>query len=582
MKKIFVIIMALLISTQGVYGLSSICLAQSLGNTTNNYNNYTNVTYINYFNQSLNTTDNVAFNGVQTGVVNITSNVGLNFINPAVDPWAFKYDDSIAPGTGVMFNGTAGQYQIKYLYNTFFSVDADDGDAYITGDLDMNDNAIHQVENITSDRYIYMNNVGFWDNWGKLCLGYMVNDGTCSSRLEIVGTSGENPFITVTRWDNSKNSGYAWGEKGDMDFYDLYIPLGTDNLRLQNIREASTVFEVNASNSYMCVGCNNADAQLHVEGTTIFKGDMVTEADVISHNVTTAKAQGETFEYWTDNTGNPVINFTWSETADKSPEIRFGDPENTKIGFPENGYFAFINDYTEMWLGTNGDATLYFNYYVGTNEYHGTATNPQDVQYNVDYFRIYGDATNEFMTFSPSVGGNTMPVDFGANTKGLQFDDNKRLDFGSSRDTLSYWDGSNFIINTTAVSNGLAYFTGNVSAEDYIDRTYIYDKSKGYALDYIKDADEYLNAGEINHSEFYGVVEYQVIDFSKPVIVQEENIINVRGKEVTESFNVTTFPYTKTEYGVSSGKERAMMIQAIYELEERVKVLEDKLKASGG
>jgi len=30
------------------------------------------------------------------------------------------------------------------------------------------------------------------------------------------------------------------------------------------------------------------------------------------------------------------------------------------------------------------------------------------------------------------------------------------------------------------------------------------DKSKGSALNYIKDADDYLSNGEIDHKEFYG------------------------------------------------------------------------------
>ena len=69
----------------------------------------------------------------------------------------------------------------------------------------------------------------------------------------------------------------------------------------------------------------------------------------------------------------------FGSNATGGPEIRFGDPENTKVGFPDSDptYFAFINDSTEMWLGNALDPNLYYNFYVGSGVIWGTALNLQ-------------------------------------------------------------------------------------------------------------------------------------------------------------------------------------------------------------
>jgi len=87
---------------------------------------------------------------------------------------------------------------------------------------------------------------------------------------------------------------------------------------------------------------------------------------------------------WTDLNDNMVMEFTYANIGDKDMEIRFGDDENTKIGFPDVGYFAFKNDVTEIRLGTTGDPNIYTNYNVGTGEYHGTPSNEQNVIYYVN------------------------------------------------------------------------------------------------------------------------------------------------------------------------------------------------------
>jgi len=62
---------------------------------------------------------------------------------------------------------------------------------------------------------------------------------------------------------------------------------------------------------------------------------------------------------------NFVKNITLSDPVG---EIQFADPSHSKIGIPDPlfpEYFAFVNDYTDFWLGVSGDERLYLNYYNG-------------------------------------------------------------------------------------------------------------------------------------------------------------------------------------------------------------------------
>jgi hypothetical protein len=97
--------------------------------------------------------------------------------------------------------------------------------------------------------------------------------------------------------------------------------------------------------------------------------------------------------------------------------------------------------------------------------------------------------------------------------------DNDKILLGAGKDASISYDGTNMIFDSSEVGSGLAYFSNNVSATGYITRTETYDKSKGSALDLIKDSSELRDSkGNIKHEEFYGYVEQQVTDYSKPEI----------------------------------------------------------------
>jgi hypothetical protein len=149
--------------------------------------------------------------------------------------------------------------------------------------------------------------------------------------------------------------------------------------------------------------------------------------------------------------------------------------------------------------------------------------------------------------------------------------DNKKLFMGNDEDASIYYDGANLVFDTSEVGGGLAWFSDNVSATGFMTRTQVYDKSQGKALDKIKDASDLKKGDEIDHSEFYGYVEYDVTDFSRPeegVVEEEVCEFDEDGEEVCETVETskTIYPHRKTEEGVDIVSEIELLRQAIYEL----------------
>lgn len=147
----------------------------------------------------------------------------------------------------------------------------------------------------------------------------------------------------------------------------------------------------------------------------------------------------------------------------------------------------------------------------------------------------------------------------------------------------------------------------NISATGFIVRTSIFDKSKN-VWDYIKDSNYYLNKGEIEHKRFYGYAgEFEVIDYSKSEIEQyiseecNEGIYLNSSEEVVEICNIIEnkivcenvtniinnyvnitcfkiikeriiYPHKIIEEGVLLDEEINVLRQAVYELNEKIKV----------
>jgi hypothetical protein len=125
--------------------------------------------------------------------------------------------------------------------------------------------------------------------------------------------------------------------------------------------------------------------------------------------------------------------------------------------------------------------------------------------------------------------GNIILAKNGGNVKIKK--DNSKLYFGAGDNVSIYFDGINLKFDYgTNASKNTAYFTGNISALGYFTRTSVYDKSKGSALDFIKDAEEYKTNGEIDHTKFYGYTTYPVSDLSNPEDVKTEGAVNLNAE----------------------------------------------------
>lgn len=186
---------------------------------------------------------------------------------------------------------------------------------------------------------------------------------------------------------------------------------------------------------------------------------------------------------------------------------------------------------------------------------------------------------------------------------------------------ISVGDGNNLYpleVNSN-VSGVSIWSAGNVSATGYITRTSVFDASKS-AFDYIKDSSAYVDAkGEILHSAFYGYTTYNqtlvdmsyvqdkvvevvkcgnetfpLIDTIKTQEVEAKSLDSVsepvylrdsKGNVLTETRVVcgTTYRVEKTYpksvtlkvEGVELGMEIDVLRQGLYELNERVKLLEN-------
>jgi len=147
------------------------------------------------------------------------------------------------------------------------------------------------------------------------------------------------------------------------------------------------------------------------------------------------------------------------------------------------------------------------------------------------------------------------------------------LTLGAGQNSEIYYDGTNLIFNTNKTGNGLAWFSKNVSATGFMTRTSVFDKSKK-AKDYIKDADEYLSNGVINHSKFYGSSTFEITDYSRPEKeYYDEEVCTVSEENENETSCETNkmerviYPYKTTETGVDLGKEIDVLRQRLSEYE---------------
>lgn len=220
---------------------------------------------------------------------------------------------------------------------------------------------------------------------------------------------------------------------------------------------------------------NNTDGEFEFSDDLNVIGNLDIDGTLIRFDDTAGTNNSRSWMQLHNKDGDNMIEF--GSASNGNPEIRFGDPDNTKVGFPESDpeYFAFINDVSEFWLGNTADPVLYFNYNVGDGEWHGTTTNRQNVDYYVgrsgaDGFTIDGDlsTTDDVILGASSADSLTVNAKLAAD-----------LDFNQ-------FVALKFVVESSSGSFPGGAVEGQFSYRSDLDTLYIYD---GAAWDQINNTD---------------------------------------------------------------------------------------------
>jgi hypothetical protein len=205
------------------------------------------------------TTDVLFFNHGSKFTINVT---GVNpvWTTTSNDVDGLFYNHSLSSVYYSYYGGTIIPYVQNLLNGDITSIgDINAKNINLSGNLSVNN--IESSGNISTTnvslnkivpqggRWVYIGEGFQYDDLnGFICIG---NNSAydCSSILEVVGNPGANPFYTVTRWDNTTNMGFAFGESGGMDLWDLLVPLNSNDLVLSNIRSGGIAFRINATSN---------------------------------------------------------------------------------------------------------------------------------------------------------------------------------------------------------------------------------------------------------------------------------------------------------------------------------------------
>ena len=270
--------------------------------------------------------------------------------------------------------------------------------------------------------------------------------------------------------------------------------------------------------------------------------------------------------------------------------------KGTESGYLRDYRVSLTKDGTN-YVGDNNADTNYYTWhsyeeaitYGGADELWGTTWTEEEIEsanfgvyfqpynnYNDEYADVYVDVIEVVVYYSSA--GSTTSQDwlFGVDSTDEQkliiavnnSFDNPVMSFNPVSKYVGI--GMNYSNYPLSVfGNGSdsisIYAEKNISATGFITRTSVFDTEK-ITTDYIKDADDYKDVeGDINHKDFYGYVNWTMIDYSRPLITK--TIVDKK-----EKVDVT-YPYTITKEGVDLGMEVDLLRQYAFETDENLAVL---------
>jgi hypothetical protein len=238
-------------------------------------------------------------------------------------------------------------------------------------------------------------------------------------------------------------------------------------------------------------------------------------------------------------------------------------------------------NYLSIYSGNQNDGTMN-GYYLGAYQYISQSS--ADLHDSVLAIGENIAMSSSLATPNADYTGIKIDVSGGATNKGIVLArDGAGGDilFGAGQDASITYDGTNMILDpdTTGTDSGVVYIDGNVSATGFITRTERYDKSQGLALEKIIDSDLLVDSkNTIDHSKYYGFVEFEVTDFDRPVVEEYDcSYEDDKGKLVEGTCYRTIYPYKKIEQGVNAISEIELLRQAIVELKTIISSMQSSL-----
>jgi len=277
--------------------------------------------------------------------------------------------------------------------------------------------------------------------------------------------------------------------------------------------------------------------------------------------------------------------------------VGLGDVTNPSYGFSNLGNIGMYQDaFSTLAFSTVGIKRMSINNAGLTTTPVGSPSSPSIAigNDNIGLYRVGTDRLGivagivEFIRLHEEAGQDELI--FNVESKDVDF----RVE-SDDKTHMFFIDGNNnFIgINTSTPSFALEVWgnatdsisiwaDGNISAQEYITRTSIYNPKKGSVWGWIRNATDYKTDGDIVHDRFYGAVTYQKIDTSRPInvsVTEEECEIDENDKEICQNVTATVieYPFKMDESGVALGKEIDVLRQAVFELKQENDLMKAEL-----
>jgi len=301
--------------------------------------------------------------------------------------------------------------------------------------------------------------------YNRVCVDATGSFADCSSTFEAIGS---NPFITVSRTATAQNVGFAIGQSGSADFWDIYSPIGVTDLVIANIATAQRAFWINATNDKTAIGKDLIVGWSYLNGNDITVQFGETTAGKLTNKGFFKWMEDEDYFQWLDDlliTAGEYVYFrdtalyitsladgVLNLVADGTIKLSAPIINTTGDVYIANGKNVFFNVTREIKIpltryklpGVNPpeevivDLASVFAFDKTTNEeIYGTFHVPED----------YKDGSNIYIAFywAPACAGDTGTVSWCIEAKKTTHENNEQINGSGTRNACTIDSGQSLI-----------------------------------------------------------------------------------------------------------------------------------------